>query len=257
MLDGSDSVEAFAAGLAELTAVVLSTPTVEQALHDTVAITAKILPGKPMVAVTLHIDEDPVTIASSGPHAQVIDELQHSHGLGPCLQAIESGRTVTSPDLIEEHRWGGYPSRMLAEGIRCVLSEPLLVRDATVGSLNVYSVQPQAFSERDKQSIVVTAAHAAVLLDAVTRMRRQAELTEQLQAALASRTVIDQALGIVMAQRKCGVDAAFEALRQASQRRNVKVAAVAADLIRVTTGAEPGTTHFNRPGQRRRKDGDR
>ena len=71
------------------------------------------------------------------------------------------------------------------------------------------------------------------------KMARRAELTEDLQVALAGRAIIDQALGIVMGQRRCTADEAFEVLREVSQTSNIKLREVAARLISVTSGQAP------------------
>ncbi|MFF0492790.1 GAF and ANTAR domain-containing protein [Nocardia sp. NPDC004068] len=224
----------------------------EGSLREIADITAGMLPGHPMVAITLRRNGDALTVASTGPHATLIDELQREQGLGPCLEALNTGTAVTITDLATETRWGTYPARMLAQGIRSVHSQPLLVDAVAVGTLNLYSPEPDNFGAAAMQAILLTAAHTAVLLTAAIDSARQAELTTQLRAALASRSIIDQALGIVMAQRRCDRDAAFEVLRIASQRDNVKLVTVAAGIIRGLTGADPTPPHFNLPTRPRR-----
>lgn len=246
-----DSGDEFAAGLSELTMLVLATPDVESSLHDIAAITARMLPGRPMAAVTLNRGRDTVTVASTGPHALLLNELQLSGGLGPCLHALDTGKPVDVPDLSAEQRWGDYPARMRARGVAAVHAEPLLVDGRTVGSLNLYSTRPHGFDDDALRAIGLTAAHIAVLLSAAIHSAHQSELTEQLRAAMASRSLIDQALGIIMCQRRCDRDAAFDVLRGNSQRRNVKLVTVAADTIRAVTGAEPAPPHFNPPTRRR------
>ncbi|BCK57665.1 GAF and ANTAR domain-containing protein [Nocardia wallacei] len=241
----------FAFGLAELTALVLSTPDVETSLRDVADITAKMLPNHPMVAITLRRNDAAVTVASTGPHATVIDELQRGQGLGPCLEALNTAEPVAVTDMAAEKRWGRYPARMLEQGIISVHSQPLLAGGAAVGTLDLYSTHRGAFEQPALQAISLTAQHTAVLLRSAISTARQTELTAQLQAALASRSIIDQALGITMAQRHCDRDGAFEVLRAASQRGNVKLVTVAAAVIRGVTGADPTPPHFNRPSRSR------
>ncbi|NNH73568.1 GAF and ANTAR domain-containing protein [Nocardia uniformis] len=248
-MEAADSDDAFAAGLSELTAVVLSTPNVEGSLRDIAAITTRILPGRPMVAITLRRGGDIATVASTGPHATLLDELHISGGLGPCLHALDTAQPVDVPDLTAETRWGDYPHRMLARGVAAVHAEPLLVDGAAVGSLNLYSPLPHGFDQHALRAITLTAAHTAVLLSAAITMADQSTLTRQLQAAMASRSLIDQAIGIIMGQRRCDRDTAFETLRARSQQRNVKLVVVAGDTIRSRTGTEPAAPHFNPPSQ--------
>ncbi|WP_024803278.1 GAF and ANTAR domain-containing protein [Nocardia sp. BMG51109] len=244
-------LDEFATGLAELTTLVLSTPDVEASLRDIADITSRMLPNHPMVAITLRRNGDEVTVASTGPHATLIDELQRSQSLGPCLEALRTATPVEVPDMAAESRWGAYPARMLEHGIRSVHSHPLLIDDTAVGTLNLYSTQLEAFDSAALQAISLTTQHTAVLLGTAISSARQTELTAQLRAALASRSIIDQALGITMAQRHCDRDAAFEVLRDTSQRNNVKLVSVAADLIRAVTGGDPVPPHFNLPARRR------
>ncbi|MCM6777614.1 GAF and ANTAR domain-containing protein [Nocardia sp. CDC159] len=225
----------------------LSTPNVEDSLREIADITARMLPDRPMVAVTLRRNGDTVTVASTGPHASLIDELARDHGLGPCLEALHTAAPVAIPDMTDERRWGAYPARMLARGIRSAHSQPLLIDGVAVGTLNVYSPHPNMFGAAALPAIALTSAHTAVLLAAAIQSARQAALTAQLQSALASRSLIDQALGITMAQRRCDRDAAFEVLRVASQHENIKIVAVAAGIIRAITGNDPTPPHFNVP----------
>ncbi len=232
--------------------MVLSTPDLEGSLREVADITSRMLPEHPMVAITLRRDGDAITVASTGPHATLIDELQRGQGLGPCLEALHTAAPVAVADMSVETRWGTYPARMLAQGIRSVHSQPLLVDEAVVGTLNLYSPRPDTFGPAALRAIVLTSAHTAILLAAAINSARQAELTAQLRSALASRSIIDQALGITMAQRHCDRDAAFEVLRAASQRENVKLVVVAARVIRAVTGNDPTPPHFNVPTRPKR-----
>ncbi|MBF6170653.1 ANTAR domain-containing protein [Nocardia blacklockiae] len=99
------------------------------------------------------------------------------------------------------------------------------------------------------------ADHLGVLLKLSIDATRQNALTEQLRAALGSRSVIDQAVGILMGQRHCDRDAAFEILRGVSNRRNVKLAAIAAELVLSFGGNTSVTPHFAEPTEPRRRPG--
>ncbi|MBF6331570.1 GAF domain-containing protein [Nocardia transvalensis] len=124
MPDEPHQLDEFAIGLSELTALLLSTSDVEGSLHEIADITSKMLPDSPMVAVTLRRDGDEITVASTGPHATVIDELQRTQGLGPCLEALHTATTVAITDMATERRWGSYPAKMLTHGgfARCTPS---------------------------------------------------------------------------------------------------------------------------------------
>ncbi|SUD47965.1 ANTAR domain [Nocardia otitidiscaviarum] len=233
-----------ARGLAALTAVMVSARDVVATLGEFADTASRMLPGHPLAGVTLHRDPGPVTVGPSIARAVPIAESAHGDGQGPCRETIETGRPVSVPDTAAERRWGPYPARMLAHGVRSIHVEPLRTDGSVIGALHLYSPRVHGFDEAMRGAIELTATQIAVLLDAVLATARQAELTAQLREALGSRAVIDQALGMIMMQRRCGSEEAFGVLRTASHQRNVKLARLAAEMVRVMTGNEPIPPRF-------------
>jgi len=119
---------------------------------------------------------------------------------------------------------------MLGHGVTGALGVPLVGRDGPVGVLNLYTAGA-GFDERDMQVAQLLAAHAAVALTAALRTYDQVSLTDNLRIALSSRSVIDQAIGIVMGREHCSPDEAFDLLRRVSQQRNTKLRHVADELV--------------------------
>ena len=190
--------------------------------------------------VTVRMDEHPLTVASSDDLATRVDEVQYASGVGPCLQSMDTGEVIDVPSFVDEDRWDEFRMAAIANGLQSSLSTPILVGSQPVGAINLYSQAPGSFSEQDRRSATMFAAQASGCLAVAHRMARHVELTTHLQAALASRSVIDQAIGIMMAQNKCHSDAAFDVLRRASQHRNVKLRQVAADIV-TAVGGRPAT----------------
>jgi hypothetical protein len=115
-----------------------------------------------------------------------------------------------------------------------------VVEDRTTSALNLYGYdRPNTFSDDDKQRAGIFAAPASTALTLALRFAQHNEVTEQLEAALESRTVIDQAIGVLMAQQRCDADTAFDLLRKHSQNNNRKLRDVAAGLILQVTGRPP------------------
>jgi hypothetical protein len=114
-----------------------------------------------------------------------------------------------------------------------------LLAAGQLGALNLYVPVAEAFGPAELRRAEGFAAIAAGALALAMRQAEQADLTEQLRAALASRAVIDQALGVIMAQERCTAARAFEILRSASQNRNVKLREVAARIVTSISGAPP------------------
>ena len=107
-----------------------------------------------------------------------------------------------------------------------------------VGVLNLYARATQAFSKVDRQLADLLAGQAAIAVTAALRHYDEVTLSDHLRIALSSRSVIDQAIGIVMAQRRCDPDTAFGTLRTISQRRNIKLRTVAAELVDATQSSQ-------------------
>jgi GAF domain-containing protein len=184
-------------------------------------------------------------VASSDANAAQTDELQDGLDHGPCLTALRTGQQIRIEDLASDPRWRDYAVRALAQGVRSSLSMPLSTPDRTVGALNLYSDQPRFFGAAQTQHAERFAAEAAVAVGIAARLAAQAELTDQLRASLAVRAVIDQAIGVIMAQGRCTATDAFAILRTASHNRNIKLRQVAEQIITGITGSPPPQPPFN------------
>ena len=230
---------ALAEGLAELSALMLSTPDIEGAIREAAVAVAGMLPGNPVAGVTIRRGGDVTTVAATDTYTTVVDEIQYGTGLGPCLEAMETGIPVHVPDVTMEHRWGDYATRVMAHGVGSVYSHPFHGGGSVVGALNLYSPRAHVFDPQSQRMIALTSEHIGTLLDAVIRAAQQAQLTEQLRQALASRSTIDQALGIIMAQQRCDRATAFAVLRSASQHRNMRLAELAGQILSAVGGSAP------------------
>ena len=171
------------------------------------------------------------TVASSDDLAAQLDELQYAHGSGPCLEALRSGERIVVTDMATEHRWGDYGPRAAALGARSSLSYPMRAGGTVLGALNLYATGAGGQDAELQAAAAHIADAAADAVGLAVRLARQAELTTNLQAALASRTVIDQAIGVMMGQQRCSAAEAFELIVKVSQNRNTKVRDVAAGII--------------------------
>lgn len=128
--------------------------------------------------------------------------------------------------------------RRAGAGVRSSHSEPISVEARTIGVLNCYSTRPAAFTGEARRSARLVADYIEVLLTTHLRHLDQVRLTEQLRQALTTRATIDQAIGILMAQRQCDAEQAFALLRQASNRANTRLRDVAARVV-ASVGREP------------------
>ncbi|WP_069165226.1 ANTAR domain-containing protein [Nocardia altamirensis] len=243
-----------AIGMSKLTTLLLTGGDVAESLCAVADIVARMLPDSLMVGVTLAREQGAIVGGSTEAHVLLVEESRLSDGRDPSAQAIDTVEQVSIPDVAREQRWGAYPRRMLANGVKSVHVQPFSASGAALGALALYSTQPHTFTAQIQQDALLTAEHIGVLLAVSDDAARNAALTEQLRATLASRSTIDQALGIVMAERRCTRDAAFAVLRAQSQRRNIRVADLAVEIIAAISGRAPGPLHFvERPAQQRRR----
>lgn len=144
---------------------------------------------------------------------------------GPCLEAIRTGTMVIIEDHTTETRWPEFTKRCLAESpARSSMGVPLTTDQRTLGAIDLYADEPHAFDDEDAAIGALFAVHAAV---AVAAARER----EDFSAALAGRDIIGQAKGILMARDHISADDAFDVLRRASQRLNVKLREVAQEVI--------------------------
>jgi len=227
--------------------LVLESPDMAELLHELVSLSAAALSvhTRLLCGVTMVRKKKPATVATSHPRVRAMDELQYSYGDGPCLTALRNLETIYIPSLHEESRWPHYCQTAWSEGIQSILSVPLPLEGEASAALNLYAPQTHAFSELSVRRAEEHAAQASKALRLAVRISQLREDRENLTAALESRTVIDLATGVIMAQNQCNQDTAITVLRSASNTRNRKLRDVAALLV-ASVGKDPSViTHFD------------
>lgn len=227
--------------MAELAGLLMATESFEDLMQRVAELAARVVPGAATCGITIAEDGHVVTVASADPLARLLDEQQYELDDGPCLQAMATGQVVSALDLRHETRWGGYPARALAHGVEGVYSSSLTVQGRPIGALNMYATDAGAFDAAAQQTIAQLTALTAATITAALRHYDESTLTDHLRSALSSRSVIDQAMGVIMSMQRCSPTAAFDILRTASQHRNIPVRQVAADLVAKTVRGEPAT----------------
>ncbi|MGH3605588.1 MAG: GAF and ANTAR domain-containing protein [Pseudonocardiaceae bacterium] len=227
--------------LSELAGLLLSTESFTELVQGVAELTVRTVDPAATCGITLAQQDRVFTVAAADELANQLDEQQYELGDGPCLQALATGEVVNAPDLGAESRWADYPSIAMSHWILAVHSVPLIVDGKPVGVLNVYARHVNAFRAVDRQSLGLLAGQAAIAVTAALRHYDEVTLSDHLRIALSSRSVIDQAIGIVMAQQRGTAAQAFAALRTISQRRNIKLRIVATELVETISRGEPAT----------------
>ena len=216
--------------LAEVARTLLAEDTLEATLDRIAALAVDTVEGCDHAGLSLIKGRSITTQGSSDEVPEQVDAIQYEVDEGPCLDAIRVCEVVETGDLGTEERWPSFARRTVEEtGVRSMLSLRLFAEGDTLGALNLYSKAPDAFGDESQEFGSVFAAHAAVAMSS-------AKHQEQMEEALRSRDVIGQAKGILMARQEVSEEQAFDMLRRASQRLNVKLREVAE---RVAAGGAP------------------
>ena len=220
-----------AGALAALSGMLLADRPLSEVLEEMTVLAKQVLPDTPEISLTLVKADDAETAAFTGAIALELDERQYDVGYGPCLDAAVSGETINLAMADPDSPYPDFARAAEQQGVTHSLSVGLAVATPTVGALNIYNSTGQPFSA-EAQRIAGTFATVAGLVLVKAALHQDLEdLEGHLEAALRSRTVIDQAKGIIMAQNRCSADAAFQVLVRASQTRNVKLARLASQLV--------------------------
>ncbi|BBA95445.1 putative transcription antitermination regulator [Actinacidiphila reveromycinica] len=233
----------------DVIALLLETATLDDFLQALAGRSLELAPHADGCGVTIERQGRPVTVSSAGASATKLDEAQYGQDDGPCLQAMRTGRIVSVTDTLSESRWGDYPAYAAACGARSSLSLPIAPHTDSAGALNLYAPVPGAFADTDLAPLKLLAAQATGAIALAQRLSDAQEFATDLQTALRSRTVIDQAMGVIMGQQRCTAEKAFDVLRAASQHRNIKLRELCAELIASITGQPPASEelHPRRP----------
>jgi GAF domain-containing protein len=226
--------------LRALSRVVFADRTLEEVLGEITDIARRHIPGAESTSITLIRGDRGFTAAHSGEMALAADELQYAKGYGPCLDAGRGNVVLRVDDMRTETRWPDYAAMVVEQGVRSSMSVPLPYQGTSIGALNNYATVPDAFATAESLAAALEVAEAIAVV--VLNADAHAQLGEQarnMRLAMDSRAVIEQAKGVLMAQRHVDADQAFDVLREASQRYNRKLRDIAAGIVASTQDRDP------------------
>lgn len=171
-------------------------------------------------------------VASTSEEATLVEILQLAAGNGPCLDCYKAGSALTVGDIeAERERWPDFSTEALKQGFRSVHATPLRLRGQTLGTMNLFST---SVGELGPEDIAIAQALADVATIGIIQERsiRSAQrLSEQLQHALDSRILIEQAKGVLAATRNVSMNDAFTVLRTYARTKNLPLRQVAEDVV--------------------------
>lgn len=184
------------------------------------------------------------TVASSGEKARRLDELQYQLDEGSCLMASRRQLLVHIPDLAGDDTFPADNAIATANGIRSILAVPFHLPDDSVrAGLNLYSEKAHAFDGGSVNRVQGFVAQASKGLRLAVLLAQHSQTAEDLRLAMTSPTVIDMAVGVIIAQNRCTQQEAFGLIKAASNNRNLKLRDVAAAIVESAGGGNVAT-HF-------------
>ena len=195
-------------------------------------------------AVTLKLRRKPATAAGSSQRAIELDQVEQALGDGPCIRAMLEMAPVLIDDVAADPRWPAYARALAGAGVHSTLGVPLEISGDARAALNFFAAKPGAFTADVYQKAIGFAAAAHNTLSLSVRINTAQNRADDLEAALESRTAINLACGVIMAQNRCSQAEAMEILTRVSSNRNRKLRDVASELIEQLSG-DRVQTHFD------------
>jgi GAF domain-containing protein len=223
-------------GLRGVAGIVAGAHGVIELLGEVAEFAAHVIPGVDGAGVAL-IDpcEGRPTIQTAAATAQFVHEIDvvqyEELNEGPCFTSLQSRRATVSGSLGSDTRWLHFGGRVARMGVHSALSLPLIVGEQVIGAINSYASSRDAFGERSVQLGSQFAWPAAVSIYNAQLLAGARERTKQLQRALDSRSVIDQAIGILRSRSGVSAEVAFDRLIRMSQTDNIKLREIAERLV--------------------------
>jgi GAF domain-containing protein len=218
----------------ELARLVLSDQSMDGLLQRIAELAKGVVPGASEVSVTLVRKDSATTVVSTGPLAVALDERQYEDESGPCVDAAQAGASASIPDMRSDTRWPKFAQAAVEAGVLSSLSTPIPLQAYASAALNMYASQVGAFDDEAAALAESFASYAGVVLANMHLYESTRTLAEQLQTAMESRAVIEQAKGVLMGQRRCTAEEAFDILVKLSQQSNRKLREVAQALVEST-----------------------
>ncbi|MBT2567832.1 GAF and ANTAR domain-containing protein [Arthrobacter sp. ISL-85] len=195
-------------------------------------------------AVTLKIRRRPATAAGSSERAVELDHIEQAVGDGPCIRALAEMTPVLINDVANDPRWIPLNRKLEEHNIHSTLGVPLEISGDAKAALNFFATRPGVFTADVYDKAVGFAAAAHNTLNLSVRIHTAQNRADDLEAALESRTAINLACGVIMAQNRCSQEEAMEILTKVSSNRNRKLRDVAKELIEQLSGSSI-QTHFD------------
>jgi GAF domain-containing protein len=217
--------------LSEFAATLVQGFAISEVLHDLAERVAAVV-AVDNVSVYLRDDGALRFVTALDELSASVERVQESEQEGPCVDAWRSGSVVAVADLREDpQRWPAYVAAAREAGILAAAGVPMHLSGQHIGVLNLHSKRRRDWPAEDLDTAQVLADIAASYVINASRLDRQRRISEQLQEALESRVIIEQAKGVLAAELGISVDKAFQVLRMHARQRGATLRAVAEAVV--------------------------
>ncbi len=222
-----------------------SNEVIDAALQLVVKLAEETVQGANGASVSLERHGKLRTVAASNDTILEMDHHQYDSGEGPCVDAAAEGHEFHIDSLAGETRWPTFVPKATEQGIKSILSTPLIPHDRPLGALNIYSDAERSFGTSEKKLAQLFATQAENLLGVAGAEISDEQRTERIADALRSREVITLATGMLMERDGATRDAAAARLRKAARANGVPIRQHASDVV-ASTGRHGGG-HVDKP----------
>ena len=176
--------------------------------------------------------------AASTESARLVELFELQTDAGPCIDCCRTGTPVVNADLgANAGRWPRFAEAARDSGFVAVHALPLRLRETVIGALNLFSAESRVLTEDDVRAGQALADVATIGILAQRSLHQAELLAAQLQSALNSRIVIEQAKGVLAERRRISVDEAFALLREHARHHNLRLSDLARDVAERSAAA--------------------
>jgi len=172
------------------------------------------------------------SVAASDQRFAHLEELQIRHGEGPCIEAYGHKKLVGADDLASDDRWPDFSQAAVSRSVRAVLATPLPYNQDAVGVVAVLSEKARPWSPEGELALLAFTDLAALLIASMMMGEQHSAMSQQLQGALNSRQIIEQAKGVLIGTQQISARQAYERLRSQARSQRRKLTAVCAEVVR-------------------------
>jgi transcriptional regulator with GAF, ATPase, and Fis domain len=230
-LDEFDDLDGLLAGMERLASLLSPHEAFEATLQRIAEFSATAIMGSDRIAVSVVAEGRRVALFASDQDVRDAESLQYELGEGPTLTAISERQVTGSGSLGGDPAWPRFGSTVARTGLHSVLVAPMVLPDSVVGAVSVYAGHKNAFDDRSIRRAQRCALPAAAVVQNLHVLHQSQVQVKQLSDALKTRSIIDQAIGIIRSRNGCSADEAFQRLRKISNTERTKLVDVAENVV--------------------------